>query len=123
MTPSFPTRRSSDLVVTGQEKGPTRASTLLFLCGCYIRRNHLFVRIDRLRRLNYADVNQHRIDVRDRIDVIDLAIAELEPGKPDDVQFIAGGLNAHIRRSEEHTSELQSLMRISYAVFCLKKIN
>src|SRR3546814_8674336 len=27
------------------------------------------------------------------------------------------------QRSEEHTSELQSLMRISYAVFCLKKIN
>src|SRR3546814_10009371 len=31
-----------------------------------------------------------------------------------------GGVNG-IRRSEEHTSELQSLMRISYAVFCLKK--
>src|SRR3546814_10634411 len=28
---------------------------------------------------------------------------------------------AHHERSEEHTSELQSLMRISYAVFCLKK--
>src|SRR3546814_2119335 len=28
---------------------------------------------------------------------------------------------AETRRSEEHTSELQSLMRISYAVFCLKK--
>src|SRR3546814_2975945 len=28
---------------------------------------------------------------------------------------------AQIKRSEEHTSELQSLMRISYAVFCLKK--
>src|SRR3546814_8071034 len=27
------------------------------------------------------------------------------------------------KRSEEHTSELQSLMRISYAVFCLKKKN
>src|SRR3546814_10012844 len=27
------------------------------------------------------------------------------------------------KRSEEHTSELQSLMRISYAVFCLKKTN
>src|SRR3546814_1382250 len=27
----------------------------------------------------------------------------------------------HVRRSEEHTSELQSLMRISYAVFCLNK--
>src|SRR3546814_9175461 len=30
-------------------------------------------------------------------------------------------LAAHGSRSEEHTSELQSLMRISYAVFCLKK--
>src|SRR3546814_6523475 len=29
----------------------------------------------------------------------------------------------HFHRSEEHTSELQSLMRISYAVFCLKKTN
>src|SRR3546814_3448181 len=33
------------------------------------------------------------------------------------VQALRGGLV----RSEEHTSELQSLMRISYAVFCLKK--
>src|SRR3546814_7167227 len=31
------------------------------------------------------------------------------------------GLKPVIDRSEEHTSELQSLMRISYAVFCLKK--
>src|SRR3546814_2793552 len=31
-----------------------------------------------------------------------------------------GPLNADGNRSEEHTSELQSLMRISYAVFCLK---
>src|SRR3546814_3163158 len=30
-------------------------------------------------------------------------------------------LGPDVRRSEEHTSELQSLMRISYAVFCLKK--
>src|SRR3546814_2884802 len=29
--------------------------------------------------------------------------------------------NRRVERSEEHTSELQSLMRISYAVFCLKK--
>src|SRR3546814_12678609 len=33
----------------------------------------------------------------------------------------AGACRAFLRRSEEHTSELQSLMRISYAVFCLKK--
>src|SRR3546814_3258058 len=31
------------------------------------------------------------------------------------------GLQRYLARSEEHTSELQSLMRISYAVFCLKK--
>src|SRR3546814_2101847 len=30
-------------------------------------------------------------------------------------------VNCRMGRSEEHTSELQSLMRISYAVFCLKK--
>src|SRR3546814_11060774 len=35
-------------------------------------------------------------------------------GRPSDVR-------GALRRSEEHTSELQSLMRISYAVFCLKK--
>src|SRR3546814_2858690 len=31
------------------------------------------------------------------------------------------GIGASAQRSEEHTSELQSLMRISYAVFCCKK--
>src|SRR3546814_9194499 len=34
---------------------------------------------------------------------------------------VAGQLGGRLVRSEEHTSELQSLMRISYAVFCLKK--
>src|SRR3546814_9253304 len=38
-----------------------------------------------------------------------------------DVGSVAGaGKRIEHRRSEEHTSELQSLMRISYAVFCLK---
>src|SRR3546814_10158701 len=40
-----------------------------------------------------------------------LAVGDVGVGDEDD------------RRSEEHTSELQSLMRISYAVFCLKKTN
>src|SRR3546814_1224296 len=40
-----------------------------------------------------------------------------DPGRQTDGQ----GARADHRRSEEHTSELQSLMRISYAVFCMKK--
>src|SRR3546814_7033414 len=36
-------------------------------------------------------------------------------------QRLAGPYHGNDGRSEEHTSELQSLMRISYAVFCLKK--
>src|SRR3546814_7979480 len=39
-------------------------------------------------------------------------------GAETQVEFLGGGIRC---RSEEHTSELQSLMRISYAVFCLKK--
>src|SRR3546814_6012281 len=42
------------------------------------------------------------------------------PGDPDEAGRAGGGRSP---RSEEHTSELQSLMRISYAVFCLKKKN
>src|SRR3546814_10494484 len=50
-------------------------------------------------------------------------------GRPDDIAatcaFLvseeAGYITGQVIRSEEHTSELQSLMRISYAVFCLKK--
>src|SRR3546814_1086467 len=35
--------------------------------------------------------------------------------------LMSGGVHRLWKRSEEHTSELQSIMRISYAVFCLKK--
>src|SRR3546814_3430727 len=41
------------------------------------------------------------------------------PCDPEEL-FLSGNRDLHLR-SEEHTSELQSLMRISYAVFCLKK--
>src|SRR3546814_1771574 len=49
-------------------------------------------------------------------DLFDLAIAA-------DPQISPDGRHIAYVRSEEHTSELQSLMRISYAVFCLKKKN
>src|SRR3546814_9645068 len=58
------------------------------------------------------------MDSRDAITVAGLPIAErffraLDPAMAIEI----------LVRSEEHTSELQSLMRISYAVFCLKKKN
>src|SRR3546814_13596402 len=51
------------------------------------------------------------------------AAAEEIGGHADGGQRIGVGERAGAARSEEHTSELQSLMRISYAVFCLKKKN
>src|SRR3546814_3374992 len=55
--------------------------------------------------------------------IVDKALARLEAeGRPIRVAVIGAGFQgAAVVRSEEHTSELQSLMRISYAVFCLKK--
>src|SRR3546814_5544683 len=41
-------------------------------------------------------------------------------GSTTDASPTSAAKNAAVARSEEHTSELQSLMRISYAVFCLK---
>src|SRR3546814_8887162 len=44
-----------------------------------------------------------------------------QPQRGWDVELEVRQLPQRLARSEEHTSELQSLMRISYAVFCLKK--
>src|SRR3546814_4393548 len=60
-------------------------------------------------------------------------VTACDPGEPDTACWCEPGRDGkcwrkgvaqetvHHIRSEEHTSELQSLMRISYAVFCLKK--
>src|SRR3546814_5103026 len=52
-------------------------------------------------------VTEHGLDQIDKFDGLTL--------------YAGAGLKRSRARSEEHTSELQSLMRISYAVFCLKK--
>src|SRR3546814_4177995 len=56
------------------------------------------------------------------------ADVDRHPAEPADLSVSRAGprralqhVRLHAGRSEEHTSELQSLMRISYAVFCLKK--
>src|SRR3546814_10293056 len=55
---------------------------------------------------------------RDRLSIASATFDALPIGVHD-----AGSRSDIEVRSEEHTSELQSLMRISYAVFCLKKKN
>src|SRR3546814_3494529 len=51
----------------------------------------------------------------------DFDVIGLRLGIPYGSMFGHRGFSHSLVRSEEHTSELQSLMRISYAVFCLKK--
>src|SRR3546814_3450501 len=49
--------------------------------------------------------------------------AKMVSKAPPSSKYLACAAFQPPKRSEEHTSELQSLMRISYAVFCLKKKN
>src|SRR3546814_3187807 len=96
LTPSFPTRRSSYLA-------DHRAHL----------REHGYVSIAFL----WIGTDQCLQSVNDLFGVI-------EPSEHQCVRvalFIGIGMLCRGERSEEHTSELQSLMRISYAVFCLKK--
>src|SRR3546814_1615012 len=83
----------------------------------------------------FRSVEQHperRILDRPALHLLDLIVDHRQPAAVADDQQrhallileadLAGALQRQrARRSEEHTSELQSLMRISYAVFCLKK--
>src|SRR3546814_5494605 len=77
-------------------------------------------------RIRRVDVRQFNRAIEARADRADLDLDGRDHAR---VGFLGQRLAAgdaapqHVRRSEEHTSELQSLMRISYAVFCLKKKN
>src|SRR3546814_9483265 len=69
-------------------------------------------------RLPGKEERYRLLDGHMRIDVLK------ERGDKDVVCLVATddeAITYNKRRSEEHTSELQSIMRISYAVFCLKK--
>src|SRR3546814_8180596 len=76
------------------------ASRGVFRTGCVLPSAHRLLRRDRLH-----DAREHLVQRAHAVHHRQLAVLAVE------------------LRSEEHTSELQSLMRISYAVFCLKKTN
>src|SRR3546814_1316231 len=78
-------------------------------------------------RVTEADSGRMALAILERGDPVDLLFSDVVmPGAIGGVQLAnaARALRPDLKillRSEEHTSELQSLMRISYAVFCLKK--
>src|SRR3546814_2515253 len=95
--------------VDGYEGHPVR-NAVLALVGLHHAGEGLQHRVHRravARRAALAETRNRQVDQ-----------SGIEPGKffPAEAQSLCD-----TRRSEEHTSELQSLMRISYAVFCLKK--
>src|SRR3546814_7266665 len=70
--------------------------------------------VDRIFMENIAEIERCEEQLREALLNSDVGLLDSLLG--DDLIFTN-------QRSEEHTSELQSLMRISYAVFCLKKKN
>src|SRR3546814_3327846 len=111
MPHSFPTRRSSDLLSSAEIYGSlaaieqNSALTESFETAAAIGSNGVWINpVGRFAR--YGDTNSGASKIRDNSygGAIGLNLGYADNGT----------------RSEEHTSELQSLMRISYAVFCLK---
>src|SRR3546814_8149934 len=108
---------SSDLALDARETVEARGD--LVVGNAHVQRHR-----DRSERVLHIVASRHRqVDARNRA-AIAIAVAH------HDVEAVTVGARRHIgathvglgrERSEEHTSELQSLMRISYAVFCLKK--
>src|SRR3546814_9939049 len=67
-----------------------------------------------------AELEREKAEITARLAEAPVGIPYVHPGIAEIYKRKVAKLT---ERSEEHTSELQSLMRISYAVFCLKKKN
>src|SRR3546814_5220384 len=125
MTKAFPTRRSSDIRIDRwKNKGLTPELLDAGESEAYSngRGQEIYRQYqDRLRTLNacdFGDLLLHMLTIlkRDR-DLLEQYQQRFKYILVDEYQ----DTNSSQYRSEEHTSELQSLMRISYAVFCLTK--
>src|SRR3546814_3056822 len=112
MPPSSPTRRSSDLIKLWSELKPHSTveeikRRALGFCRWSIARGNLAIR-------SHVDISDDRLLAVDALLEVKREMAPFI-----DIQLVGFPQDGFFR-SEEHTSELQSLMRISYAVFCLK---
>src|SRR3546814_4031401 len=83
---------------------------ILDVLGVEALANYLIDEIQSVYRLQGVKINDKHIEV-----IVRQMLQKVEIHDGGESTFLVG------ERSEEHTSELQSLMRISYAVFCLKK--
>src|SRR3546814_5731514 len=71
-------------------------------------------------RVEAANEREARAHLRETITARKLPVSEVIALAQSGKAIMSAKTGAALGRSEEHTSELQSLMRISYAVFCLK---
>src|SRR3546814_9360195 len=71
----------------------------------------------------FLDLHGQRTETVDETGVDALGLARDLHAHPPRRHFLEQNAQLQLGRSEEHTSELPSLMRISYAVFCLQKYN
>src|SRR3546814_10653416 len=88
-----------------------------------LRRSPVFVGEESLRAPVVHYIAPHWDDVPELIAGLEQFSAKTAGAKADSIARAAVLSFGFVYRSEEQTSELQSLMRISYAVFCLKKKN
>src|SRR3546814_4087721 len=107
MTQSFPTRRSSDRSTTTPTDAPRESPWL-------------YVVLALLGTAGFFYVNLAAAIVEGLMGT--LGFSHAQAGTVMSANIYGASLGGLVR-SEEHTSELQSLMRISYDVFCLKKKN
>src|SRR3546814_8198838 len=100
---------SSDLIFKNVRSGHIKEGGHGFAQSFFF--GHIFCRDDDLLGIYRADIIEaHSVAA---------SIFELDDGRHELVEFL-DGIRGEKFRSEEHTSELQSLMSSSYAVFCLK---
>src|SRR3546814_5339381 len=91
-------------------------------CNGVVRRTHRRAAERRQRRHRAVGFRRRRhVPAQRRDHAADQRIADSDACLRKTRHLFRGAARRVATRSEEHTSELQSLMRISYAVFCLKK--
>src|SRR3546814_2267499 len=121
LTHAFPTRRSSDLF-RHQQHGATRGVAAKQRALRTLQHLHVF-EIEQLAGAGTIAGSLRALATRrDHVGEVDADRRRGAQILREAADRERGAVRAEaLVRSEEHTSELQSLMRISYAVFCLKK--